>query len=90
MRRGEEPLAAALRELSEEVGCTLSEAEKVGELREQWRGAQMTVQVVRGRIVGEIRPDDREIAMAAMFDPGALPADIFTAIAQIAEDYLRN
>jgi 8-oxo-dGTP pyrophosphatase MutT (NUDIX family) len=79
--RGEEPLAAALRELAEETGCTLGAAWLLEVIEEPLSGATNRVHVVTGRIAGTPRADGREIAALACFAAAELPADLSPALA---------
>jgi 8-oxo-dGTP pyrophosphatase MutT (NUDIX family) len=78
--QGEEPLAAAARELSEEVGCGLAGARLLEVLEEPLSGATNRVHVVTGRIAGTPRPDGREIVELACFAATGLPADLSPAL----------
>jgi 8-oxo-dGTP pyrophosphatase MutT (NUDIX family) len=73
MRRGEDPLRAGARELSEECGCRLEGAWQVALVEEPLRGATNVVHVVAGSAVGAPVPDGREVIEAAFFAPEALP-----------------
>lgn len=73
MKRGEDALLSAGRELAEEVGCQLSDPVLALIAEEPLRGAINRVHVVAGRTQGELRPDGREIAAAGWFDPNDLP-----------------
>jgi len=76
IKRGEDVLAAAMRELREETGCTLAGAVLVARHREDLQGAGNVVHVVAGRAQGELRVDGREVIAAHFFDPDALPPDV--------------
>jgi len=76
MARGEHPIAAALRELGEEAGCTLEDAAEVAMVEEDLHGAVNRVHVVAGRLSGEARVDRREAIAAEFFAPDALPTDM--------------
>lgn len=82
MRRDEEVLAAAARELQEEVGCAIEGAVEVATVEERLHGARNRVHVVAGRVAGLHRPDGREILEAGFFALGALPGHM--------PDYLRE
>lgn len=69
-RRGEDPLAAAGRELSEEVGCRL---ERPVLLIAPPPDAERRTFIVAGHARGAPRADRREIVAAAFFAPDALP-----------------
>jgi 8-oxo-dGTP pyrophosphatase MutT (NUDIX family) len=79
--RGEQPLAAALREFAEETGCTLTAARLLEVLEEPLSGATNRVHVVAGRLSGTPRADGREIASLACFTAADLPADMSQALA---------
>jgi 8-oxo-dGTP pyrophosphatase MutT (NUDIX family) len=84
--RGEEPVAAALREFAEEAGCGLVETRLLEVLEEPLSGAVNRVHLVTGRIQGTPRPDGREIIELACFAAADLPADLSPALAaRIAE-----
>lgn len=76
LRRGEDPLAAALRELAEEAGCGLDRPWLLATREEPLAGTINRVHLVAGRITGTIRPDGREVIEARLFSAQALPADV--------------
>lgn len=80
MARDEDAVQAALRELGEEVGCTLAGAAEVAFAEEHLHGAINRVHVVAGRIRGEAHPDGREVIAARMFPLDDLPADMTEAL----------
>lgn len=73
LKRGEDPLAAALRELREEALCELAEPRLLLSLDERLHGAPHLLHVVTGRIAGVPRADGRELAQLAFFPRNALP-----------------
>lgn len=73
LNRGEEPLAAAIREFAEELRCAVIAPRHVGTLEEDYHGARNTAHVFTGLIAGEPRPDMREIVEARFFALDALP-----------------
>ncbi|MBW8783368.1 MAG: NUDIX domain-containing protein [Novosphingobium sp.] len=81
LRRGEDPLGAAARELAEEAGCGLIAPVLVAEVPEVLHGAGNRVHVVVGRTADVARPDRREATHAAFFAPDALPADTARGLA---------
>jgi|SRR5579863_252770 len=81
MARGETPIAAATRELTEETACALTDAIEVAITRKVSHGAKNVVHVIAGRANGIPRPDGREIVAAGYFAPGALPQDIASSLA---------
>lgn len=74
MQRGEDPLAAAARELAEEVHCRLVDPVLALVTEEALQGATNRIFVVAGRTADQPKPDGREIAAAEWFDPAELPA----------------
>ncbi len=78
---GEDPLAAAAREMAEETGCTLHEARLLGEgLRTMPHGWTNRTALVSGRISGTPRADGREIVEVALYPPDALPANASASV----------
>lgn len=80
--RGEAPMAAALRELTEETDCTLTCPIEVAVTRRRLHGARNVVHVIAGYTSDTPRPDGREILAARWFAPGALPPDISPGLAE--------
>lgn len=76
VRRGEAPVAAAVRELREEAGCMLATAVQVAVVVEPMHGARNAVHVIAGRATGQVRPDGREVIEAAFFALDALPGNM--------------
>jgi 8-oxo-dGTP pyrophosphatase MutT (NUDIX family) len=81
MGRNEDPVDCAIRELTEETGCTLMEARKVAQLLERPMGAFNQVHVVVGRAKGTLQADHREVDEAGWFAIDALPPDVSPMIA---------
>ena len=79
--RGETPMAAALRELAEETGCRLTCPVEIAITRQVWHGADNVVHVIAGYTDDPPRADNREIAAARCFAPGALPRGISASLA---------
>jgi 8-oxo-dGTP pyrophosphatase MutT (NUDIX family) len=73
LHAGEDPLAAALRELAEEVGCVLAAPVSLGTHRSTIHGAPVTRHVFAGKALGTPLPDGREVAEARFFERDALP-----------------
>jgi 8-oxo-dGTP pyrophosphatase MutT (NUDIX family) len=86
--RGENPLAAALRELGEEAGCTLVEARLLAVVEEPLYGTVNRVHVVSGTVCGTPRRDGREVIELAFFAPGALPDNLSPALAGRIDGWL--
>lgn len=72
----EDPVAGGQRELREELGITLTDAEVLGTIEEQLSGSPHTAHVITGTAAGQPVPDGREIAEFAWFEVCSLPADI--------------
>lgn len=73
LKRGEDPLAAGLRELREETACEIAEGWLLESVSEDLAGARHTVHIVAGRTADRPQPDGREILAAAFFAADALP-----------------
>ncbi|WP_338243206.1 NUDIX domain-containing protein [Aurantiacibacter hainanensis] len=73
MRQGEDALAAALRELREELDCTLHDPVHLGVQRNEFLGSINHVRVVTGQVAGVPTPDMREVVEARFFPLDALP-----------------
>ncbi|WP_235037653.1 MULTISPECIES: NUDIX domain-containing protein [unclassified Novosphingobium] len=81
MRRGEDPLLAAARELVEETGCRLTEARLLQISDEKLHGSSNAVRIVLGRTGDEPRADGREIIEARFFALDTLPAHMPAGLA---------
>ncbi len=88
LARGETPIAAATRELSEETACTLSDAVQVVVTRGIWHGATNVVHVIAGRTSDTPRPDGRETVAARWFALADLPVDIDRNLAANLPEWL--
>lgn len=86
LSRGEDPLAAALRELGEETGCALAGARLFGVVDEPLFGATNRVHLVTGVALGPPAGDGREVIEARFFDAGAFP----TGLSQQLERHLAD
>ncbi len=73
LARGENPVAAAVRELREETGCRLEAAVLLERIEESLHGAGNMVHIVAGWTRDVPVADGREIVEAAFFAPNALP-----------------
>ena len=71
--RRESPMAAALRELREEVACDLSGAIEVALVEERLHGAGNVVHIIAGRTLSVPCADGREVIEARFFSLDALP-----------------
>lgn len=73
LRRGEDPMRAAARELAEETGCTLGNPRLVVVIEEGLQGTINRVHVITGTAQGTPRADGREIVEAGFFGLDDLP-----------------
>ena len=76
LARGEDPLAAAARELHEETACRLDFAVLLVQTSEQLGGAANEVHVIGGTTRDAPRPDRREVIEARFFHTHALPENM--------------
>lgn len=88
LRRGEDPLEAAARELAEETGCVLANARLVLVIEEGLRGATNRVHVITGTAQGIPRADGREIVDTAFFALDALPEPISERVLERLEAWI--
>ena len=73
MKRGEDPVATARRELAEETGCTMEGARLVGQIEEELSGSPHTAHIVACITQDVPRPDRREVLEARFFPTHSLP-----------------
>lgn len=73
---GEDPRAAALREVREELGLELAVIAAVAVIEEVISGSPHTAHLFAATIDAIPQPDRREIVAAQFFAPGALPAKL--------------
>ncbi len=73
MRKGEDPQTAALRELQEELGCTLADPVHLGLQSNEFLGSTNHVQVFTGLLEGRPTPDMREVVECRFFALDELP-----------------
>ena len=71
--RGEDPARAAEREIREELGCGLADLTTIDAGEERIAGSRDMLHIFGARVVGEPRPDMREIVAVGLFDPEDLP-----------------
>jgi 8-oxo-dGTP pyrophosphatase MutT (NUDIX family) len=88
MKRGEQPIPAAMRELAEELGCTLAYPRITATAFDTLHGAGNVLHIVAGECVGTPAPDQREIIEAQFFAPDALPEDCARGLAQALPRWL--
>ena len=89
LRKDENPVAAAVRELGEETGCILLDACEVRVLAEELHGARNMVYLVVGRLEGVPRADRREIIEARLFPLDNLPASMPDKLAEALPQWLK-
>jgi ADP-ribose pyrophosphatase YjhB (NUDIX family) len=73
LKRGEDPLGCARREVREELGLELARLEPVTVLEEVLSGSPHTAHVFAGVCDRQPRPDRREVLEARFFPPHSLP-----------------
>lgn len=71
--RSEDPLAAARREVREELGVELARIEQVAMLEEVLSGSPHTAHIFTGVCDRQPRPDQREVTEARFFPSHSLP-----------------
>lgn len=84
--RGEDPLAAGIRELAEETACMLSDPILFGQVDEPLHGTTNRVHLVTGTASGTVQGDGREVIAAEFFALDALPLDL----SHLMERYLAD
>jgi 8-oxo-dGTP pyrophosphatase MutT (NUDIX family) len=88
--RAEDVLTAAVRELREETGCGLEGAVRIALVEEDIGGATNRVHIVAGRVLGDPRPDRREVVEAAFFELDVLPAPMSEALRERLPGWVRE
>jgi ADP-ribose pyrophosphatase YjhB (NUDIX family) len=73
LARGEEPEAAARREVREELGIELARIEAIGTIEEELSGSPHTAHLFTATCDRQPRPDQREILEARFFPSHSLP-----------------
>jgi 8-oxo-dGTP pyrophosphatase MutT (NUDIX family) len=73
LKRGEDALATAGRELAEETGCVLRDAREVEEVVEDYYGVPNLVRIVVGVAEGTAVADQREVREVKWFSRDSLP-----------------
>lgn len=87
MARGEDALAAARREVAEEVGCTLESADVFDSIEETISGSPHTAWLVTGRTQDHPRPDRREVVDARFFPLHSLPEPLTALTRRRIDDW---
>ncbi len=78
INRGEEPEAAARREVREELGIELTRLEPIGTLEEVLSGSPHTAHLFAAICNQHPRPDGREVVEARFFPSHSLPEPLGT------------
>lgn len=73
IKRGEDPMECARREVREELGITLARIEPVAVIEEEISGSPHTAHVFAAICDRQPRPDRREVLEARFFPPHSLP-----------------
>jgi len=73
LARGEDPLAAARREVREELGVDLARIEAIGTLEEVLSGSPHTAHIFAAVCDRQPQPDRREVVEARFFPSHSLP-----------------
>lgn len=73
LRKGEDPLLAARREVREELGVELARIEAIGTLDEVLSGSPHTAHIFAAVCDRQPRPDRREVTEARFFPSHSLP-----------------
>jgi ADP-ribose pyrophosphatase YjhB (NUDIX family) len=73
LKRGEDPMDCARREVHEELGITLARIEPVAVIEEEISGSPHTAHVFAAVCDRQPRPDRREVVEARFFPPHSLP-----------------
>lgn len=76
MRRGEDPGAAARRELREETGCEARKLQLFEVIEEELSGASHRANIFLAHVDESPRPDRREVVEARFFPTHSLPEPI--------------
>lgn len=86
--RGEDPLAAALRELREECGCQLDQPRLFAVVEEPLYGTVNRVHLVSGMAKGAPRGDGREVIELGFFSGDQLPQPLSPTLAVRIDQWL--
>ena len=79
IKRGEDPMAAVMREVREETGCGLVDVVALGVFEARAEGRRDTVHLFEARTADEPVADGAELAEARFFSLGALPQTVSPA-----------
>ena len=90
VRRDEDPGAAAIRELREELGCGVAELVALAPREAEDSGSHDRRHLFVARLDGEPAADQREIVAVGWFDPASLPANCSRYVAPFIARALRQ
>ncbi len=90
MKRGEDPLICATREVAEETGICLTAPRLVCISDERAHGAPNTVHIVRGVGEGVACPDGREVVEAVYFAWDNLPDGMLIGLGEHIQSWLSD
>lgn len=88
IKRGEDPLATAAREVLEETSVRIDHAVEIDLVTEQVHGTPNEVRVIAGWTEEAPRPDGREIVEAAFFALDALPGNVSARLLPLLPGYV--
>lgn len=86
--RGEDPVAAGMREFAEETGCALIDARIFTVVEEPLFGATNRVHFITGTALGSPKPDGREVIALGFHAPDALPQPLAGRITEGIDQWL--
>jgi 8-oxo-dGTP pyrophosphatase MutT (NUDIX family) len=90
MKREEQPLAAARREMAEELGITSAEWSKFGEVRKNVNHRRDTVHCFRAELSSpEVRINPAELSAAQWFHREQLPRQLAPYVGPVLEQFPR-
>jgi 8-oxo-dGTP pyrophosphatase MutT (NUDIX family) len=91
MKRDEEPLVAARREMLEELGIERAEWSKLGEVRKNVDHRRDTVHCFRAELASpEVELNLAEISLAEWFDRDRLPGKLAPYVESVLEQFPRT
>jgi 8-oxo-dGTP diphosphatase len=89
IKRDEQPLTAAQREMREELGITTAEWSKLGEVRKNVNHRRDTVHCFRAELSApEVRVNPAELSTAEWFHRGQLPGKLAPYVAPVLDHLL--
>ncbi len=88
LRRAEDPVIGAVRELAEETGLRLEGARLVMTLEEPLSGATNEIHLVTGLTQGRLKADSREVIAAEFFTPSDWPEPMPVSHLQCLDEWV--